>query len=660
MKSTPMLEKGLEFHRAGQLRDAESVYRQVLRRWPQQADALYLLGLVVQQEGSHLEAVTLFTQSANVNPQQAAAHLQKGFSLRALGRTDEAASAFRTATSRQPNLSEAHHQLGNTLRALHRLPEAIVSLREATRLAPNDALMWLSRGIAHMESQQLDEAVESFQQAIRLDSKLPEAREILGQALLLQHKTEEARAQFEQALSLRPVFPEARHDLGRAYAEEGRLSDAVEEYCIALESSMEAESLSNLVFLLNYLPETTPDQLFAQHQLWETHFGAPQRPHWLAHGNDPTPGRRLRIGYVSPDLKEHAVVSFFEPTLQGHNRAEFEIFCYANVASPDAVTDRLRQQADKWRDIYHLPPTAAAELIRQDGIDILVDLAGHTTGNSLQVFARKPAPVQVTWIGYPNTTGLSAIDYRITDHISDPPGQTERWHTEQLLRLPETFSCYRPQPECPEVSPLPALTAGHITFGCFNNFRKISDSAIALWAQLLSQMPTARLFLKSPGLKNPTAARLLLEKFAHAGVSADRIEMHGSRLPAEQHFGLYSKVDITLDPFPYNGTTTTCEALWMGAPVITLAGQTHVARVGASLVTHLGFPDWAAGSPEAYIAKCRELAGDLPRLAEIRAQLRERMRQSPLCDAPRFLGHLEHAFRSIWTRWCETSAQPKV
>jgi predicted O-linked N-acetylglucosamine transferase (SPINDLY family) len=271
----------------------------------------------------------------------------------------------------------------------------------------------------------------------------------------------------------------------------------------------------------------------------------------------------------------------------------------------------------------------------------------------LLVFARKPAPVQVTWIGYPNTTGLDAMDYRLTDAISDPPGQTERWHSETLARLPKTFSCYSAPVESPAVGPLPALKNGYVTFGSFNNFRKLSPPTIALWARLLQEMPTARLLLKSQGLRNATTANRLREQFVHAGVQAERIQLQVAGLTKEQHMGLYHQVDIALDPFPYNGTTTTCDALWMGVPVVTLAGRTHVARVGMSLVSHLGFPEWGVPTSDAYVAKCRELANNLPALANVRQQLREQMRHSPLCHTQQFIGQLETAFRDMWRHWCQ-------
>ena len=653
MNPATLLDAGLALHRAGNLAGAAAVYRQMLERWPAHPDALYLLGLVVQKDGQHEEAIRRFSAATKANPKLARAHLQRGFSLNALERSEEAASAFKAAIAGESNLAEAHHQLGNTLRKLKRLPEALTMLREATRLSAADVVFWLSRGVACMDSQQLGEAVESFQQAVRLDGALPEAREILGQALLAQQRTAEAREQLNEALRLRPDYAAAHHNLGRLCVEEGLLAEAARHYRTALACKLAPETQTNLLYLLNYLPGTDPGNHFAEHRRWSEWFEQPLRHAWRPAVNEAAPDRRLRIGYVSPDLRDHPVSAFIEPILRLHHPEQFETFCYANVKAPDAVTQRLRGLASQWRDIHGWEPDQAAELVRQDGIDILVDLAGHTTNHSLLVFARKPAPVQVTWIGYPNTTGLEAMDYRLTDAVCDPPGQTEQWHSERLWRLPETFSCYCAPLESPAVGPLPALANGYITFGCFNNYCKVSDPTIEVWAQLLREMPTARLLMKSQGLGNPQTAGRLRDRLVRAGVRAEQIELRGAGLSKEQHMGLYHRVDVSLDPFPYNGTTTTCDALWMGVPVVTLAGKTHVARVGLDLVTHLGFPEWGVATRDAYVAKCRELTSDLPTLAGLRLGLREQMRRSPICDGPQFISGLEAAFRSMWRQWCE-------
>ena len=650
MNPAALLEKGLASHRTGDLEKAAAVYRQILKHRPAHPDALYLLGMVVQKRGDHAEAIKLFTQATQASPKLARAHLQRGFSLNAMQQPEAAAAAFQAAIAGQANLAEAHHQLGNTLKTLKRLPEALISLREATRLSPPDVVFWLSRGVAAMEGRLWDEAVDCFSQATTLAPSLPEAHAILGQALTAQHRTDKAREHLNEALRLRPNFAEAHHDLGRLCTEEGLLTEAVGHYRNALALQHAPATCSNLLYLLNYLPETDPEKHFAEHRQWSEWFEQPLRNARQAHVNDPTPDRRLRIGYVSPDFRDHAVTAFIGPILKLHHRDNFETFCYSNAKVPDAVTQQLRRLDVQWRDIFGCDPAKVADLVRQDGIDILVDLAGHTTDNSLLVFARKPAPVQVTWIGYPNATGLDAMDYRLTDEISDPPGQTERWHSEQLVRLPKSFSCYAAPAECPAVGPLPALTNGYVNFGCFNNFRKVSPAAIAVWTRLLHEMPTARLLLKSQGLGNPKTAARLRDQFA--GISAERIELLGAGLPKELHMGLYNRVDLSLDPFPYNGTTTTCDSLWMGVPVVTLAGKNHVARVGLSLVSHVGYPEWGVNTADAYVAKCRELTGDLTNLTRLRGRLREQMRLSPICDATQFIDQLEAAFREMWIRWC--------
>ena len=649
------LQQGLTAQRAGDLAKAATIYRKILQKAPSHPDASYLLGLIVQKQGGHEEAITLFENATRGNPKLGRAHLQRGFSLNATGRNG-AEGAFRAAIKIEPGLAEAHHQLGNILRRQNQLSESLSSLREATRLAPKETIFWLSQGTACRDAGKWEDAAESFQQAIRLSPALPEAHTLLGQIFLAQQKMEPAREQFLEVLRLKPDSAEAHHDLGRLCAEEGLHPEAAGYFRHALALKPSPETASNLLFLLHYLPETEPAQHFTEHQCWAEWFEKPVKESWRSHLNDASPGRRLRVGYVSPDLRDHPVVSFIGPILRHHRREHVEVYVYANVKTPDAVSGRLRGWTDQWRNIFGMPPANVAEQVRRDGIDILIDLAGHTTDHSLPVFALKPAPVQITWIGYPNTTGLTAMDFRLTEPLSDPPGQTKHWHSEELIRLPETFSSYEAPPESPPVGPLPVLKNGYVTFGSFNNFRKLSPPTIQLWARLLREIPAARLLLKSQGLGRPGVQQRLYEQFAQAGVPAARLDLRGAGLPKDQHMGLYNQVDVCLDPFPYNGTTTTCDALWMGVPVVTLIGRTHVARVGLSLVTNLGFPDWATNSEDDYVAKCKELVGDLPRLAAIRERLRPAMSQSPLCDAPRFIEHLESAYREVWERWCRHQA----
>ena len=462
----------------------------------------------------------------------------------------------------------------------------------------------------------------------------------------------EASAAFEEALRLRPGYAAAHDNLGRLLKLAGRTDEALPHFRAALAADPQPATHSNLLLALNATTGLTPAEIFAEHRVWAARHAAAFYPKagtatTARASGEPFAPRRLRIGYVSPDFVNHAVAFFMEPVLAAHDRAKVEVFAYANALTEDAVTARLKSLCEHWRDIARLNDDDAAALIRADGIDILVDLAGHTARHRLQVFARKPAPVQATWLGYPNTTGLEAMDYRLTDEISDPREATDGFYSEKLVRLPGPFLCYRPPAESPPVGPLPMLAQGHVTFGCFNHASKLSAPSIVLWARLLAEHPAARLRFKSRGLADEMAAAGLWAKFAARGIAAERIVIDGRTLSTTGQLGLYNEIDVALDPFPYNGTTTTCEALWMGVPVVALAGATHVARVGASLLTHFGAPAWVAATEDDYLRIAGELVADAARLADIRRGLRARMRTGALCDGPRFTRGLEAAYASF-------------
>jgi predicted O-linked N-acetylglucosamine transferase (SPINDLY family) len=347
------------------------------------------------------------------------------------------------------------------------------------------------------------------------------------------------------------------------------------------------------------------------------------------------------------------------PFLEHHDREQIELFAYGEVSEPDEWTERARKQVDHWRSLANVPDAQAAELIRGDEIDILVDLAGHTNGNRLMVFARKPAPVQATYLGYPGTTGLSAMDYRITDALADPPGMTEEHHSERLIRLPNCAWCYGPDTEA-SPGPSPAAQRGHVTFGSFNNLAKVTDRMLDAWARILQAVPDSRLLLKSAGFLSMDARMRVRETMlSKSGISEERLDIRGPEDSHQSHLLLYREMDIALDTFPYHGTTTTCEALWMGVPVISLAGQTHVSRVGVSLLNNVGLPELVAASEDEYVRIAAQLAGDAERLSSYRANLRDRMRQSRLLDAQSFSCGIEAAFRQMWASWVASENQPK-
>ncbi len=374
-----------------------------------------------------------------------------------------------------------------------------------------------------------------------------------------------------------------------------------------------------------------------------------------AYANPRETPRRLKVGYVSPDLCQHSVAYFVEPLLRAHNRQAVEVYCYADVTRPDPVTARLKGYADHWLTTVGQLDGDLAERIRVDGIDILVDLAGYTSGNRLGVFARKPAPIQVTWLGYPNTTGLDTIDYRIVDAVTDPIGEADAWASETLLRLEGGFLCYSPMGDWPPPTFPPCLASDRITFGSFNNPAKLSDSTLDMWAKLLDRLPRAGLLLKGKPFGDETTRALFQSRLAERGVDLARVELAPWQSIEVMHLELYGRVAVALDSFPYNGATTTCEALWMGVPVVTLLGNRHAGRVGASLLTQIGLTDWIARSAEEYLDIATMLAEDPAKLKDLRQALRPRLLRSPLCDAHAFACKLEAAYRNMWKRWCGAS-----
>jgi protein O-GlcNAc transferase len=390
-----------------------------------------------------------------------------------------------------------------------------------------------------------------------------------------------------------------------------------------------------------------PDTLFQEHCYWaQCHAAGLPVP---VHTNDRDPERRLRVGYVSPDFYRHAAAHFLEPILRHHDPRQVEVFCYAEVAAPDAVTARFQSYAHAWRWTFG---QSDAELIRQiqaDGIDILVDAAGHSAHNRLLVFAHQPAPIQITGIGYPNTTGLSSIDYRLTDALTDPPGEPVR-HSEELLRLPLAF-CYATPDIAPEVTPLPALTRGYVTFGSLHNLAKLNGAVLDLWAALLEELPSARLVIFRHLLQGQVREQLFQE-LTRRGIRPERFDLWHALEPGRTFLDVYAGIDVALDAFPWNSHTTACEALWMGVPVVTLYGNRYAGRMAADVLTAVGLPELVAQTPRGYVSIAAELAGDLDHLAQLRGSLRQRMAASPLCDGPTFTRSVEEAYRSVWRRWC--------
>jgi predicted O-linked N-acetylglucosamine transferase (SPINDLY family) len=575
------------------------------------------------------------------------AWLRAGYDCASRGDPAGAERHLRAILEHDPAHADAHYYLGRIAASDHREEEAIALLQKAAELRPREAIYLEALGDVLMGAKRYDEAVEVLRAAVAL---LPDSTVLLNNcaaALIEANRREEARTDLEKLREGLPDAPEVHFNLGGIYREYGRPDESIASYRRALQLTPgHLPTYSNLLMQLNYSARLDAAEIFADHRRFGEQFARRYAPPAL----DAEWPRRLRIGYLSPDFHNHVVMRFMEPVLARHDRARFEIFCYHNHSTKDAVTDRLRALAERWRDCEELSDARIAERIRADCIDILVDLAGHTVGSGLLALAMKPAPVQMTYLGYPNTTGLAAVDYRISDAYADPPGESDRLSTERLLRLPGSYFCYRPEPDAPPVGPLPAQQAGHVTFGCFNNFAKLSDSFLAMAARVLAAVPNSRLLLKARPLSIDSVAQTVRSGFERAGIEPERVELRGWESGTKNHLSIYGSVDIALDSFPYNGATTTCEALWMGVPVISLVGDRHAGRVGSSLLNAVGFGEFVARDAGGYVATCARLAADVAKLAALRAGLRERMRRSPLMDEAGFTRGLEGCYLEVWER----------
>jgi len=579
----------------------------------------------------------------------AEAYYNLGNALRKKGRPEEACEAYTRAVGLRPELAEAHNNLGDALWHLGRFDEAIAACRRAIALRPDLAEPHNTLGNAFRGKGLLDEAIDAYSRAIGLRPGLAEAHNNLGDALRHLGRFDEALAALDQAIRLEPDLAGAHNNLGNVLRDQGRIDEALVSYLKAIQAKPGYSSVgSNFVYTLHFHPRYDAQTILAEHRKWASNYAEPLAQQIHPHDNDRTPDRRLRIGFLSPDFRAHPVGRLLPPLFSNLDRRRSEIIGYSNVRAADAVTDQLKALADRWYDVTSLDDSQVAEQIRAHRVDILVDLALHTGNNRLLVFARRPAPVQMTMLGLPATTGMHTMDYRLTDPYLDPPGVTDGEYTERSIRLPHCFWCYPPPDEALPVGELPARKNGFVTFGCLNQFVKVSRPALQSWIGILQSLPGSRLVIHSQPGSHLNAIRRL---FQDGGVSQDRVEFV-ARIPQSPHFHRYHELDLGLDPFPYSGGVTTMDSLWMGVPVITLAGRTAVGRSGVSILSNAGLPDLIAGSPEEYVAIAVKWARDLKRLADLRAGLRETMLASPLMDGKRYAANVEEALRGMWKRWC--------
>lgn len=616
-----LLQQTLKQHQAGRLADAELNYRRLRTAAPRDFDVQHLSGLLAYQQGRMNDAVDCLTRAQKLNPKSGVCEMRLGLALLAVGRIAEVEPHLRRSVELDPNSGEAWDNLAYFFKTQDRLKEAMECHEKAVTLQPGNAAAWSNYGLTLSLFGRYADALKCHERAIATNSKHAFARFGRAQALHQSDRIHEAVTDYRAFLAVEPKHTEAR---------------------------------SYLLFALHSLAGISREELFAEHLAYGKIVGpAPA----VTFANVPDPDRRLRVAILSPDLRMHSCSFFLEPLLQHLDRDRFELYLYHDHFRTDDVSERLKTMASVWRNFVGQPAPTVERTIRADAPDILIDLAGHTgMTNRLPLFARRLAPVQITYLGYPNTTGVPAMDYRFTDAMADPEGEADRFATEKLVRFAPTAWCYAP----PSVAPEPKRDAvgddETITFGCFNTPAKITDEMVAVWARLIATVPGSRLLLKGAGLGTPEARSRYSERFARLGLPMDRVILHDRTADTAAHLALYGRVDIALDTFPYHGTTTTCEALWMGVPVVTLAGDRHMSRVGASLLSAVGHSEWIATTPGGYVQIATELALDRTKLTDLRTRLRGDLASSPLLEHSAQSARFAAALRECWVAWCARHA----
>ena len=635
----------------GRLGDALAACDKALRLRPDYADAYYSRGNVLRDMGRLDDALTAYDGALRLRPDYAEAYNNRGNALLGMGRLDDALAAYDGALRLRPDYADAHYNRGNVLQDMARLDDALAAYDTALQLRPDLAETHNNRGNTLREMGHLDDALAAYDTALSLRPDYADAHNNRGNTLLGMGRLGDALAAYDGALRLRPDFADAHYNRGNALRDLARLDDALAAYDTALSLRPGyADAHSNKLLALHYGAFDARGAIAAQARAFGAgvnRAGAPQ-----AFANTPIPDRRLRIGYVSGDLRRHPVGYFLQSILRNHASDAVEVFCYSNNLKDDDLTASFQSEADHWRRLRGLTDEAAAGLIRADAIDILVDMSGHTALNRLPLFARRPAPVQVSWLGYFGTTGLTAMDYVLADRFVVPPGEEDAF-TEQVWRMPGSYLCFMP-PDM-DVPVRSRDVQGPVTFGSFNNLAKLSPHTVSLWARVVQSVPRSRLLLKTSQLADAAVCQAMQERFAGHGIEADRLVLEGPS-PRADLLASYNRVDIALDPYPYGGGTTTAEALWMGAPVVTLRGGTWTGRVSESILSTVGLSDLVAGSQEAYVDLAAKLAADQDRRAALHATLRSRLEESPFCDGAGFTRQLEDACRVMWKQWCKAEA----
>ncbi|HEV2678180.1 MAG TPA: tetratricopeptide repeat protein [Aliidongia sp.] len=644
-----LVNLGTALVRSGRLDEAGGHYRAALRLRADDAESWFHFGNLLALQGRTDQSIEVYRQALSLRPGHGETLVNLGNALKLNGDRENAAACYRQALQIDPSSAPALNNLGNLLQAAGRLTEAEELYRRLLALDPDHAGALGNLGSVLQAQARFDEAMACYGRALEIAPDDAAARHNLATAFKRQNRLGDAIAEYRRALAIVPDYPEALSGLGAALQAQGRVDEAVPFYERALTRRPDFhEPLNHLMFALNALPDSTGVDLLAAARRWTAAWSLVPAPA-TDRANSPDPDRPLRVGYVSPDFRHHPVGYFLTAILGHHDPAAVEIHCYCNSRIADDVTRRIAGAVKGWRDITALDDASAAALIRADGIDILVDLSGHMADHRLPLFQHRPAPVQVTWLGFFCSTGLDAIDHIIADPTIIPV-EAEAWYVERVWRLPHCYLCFDGGTVDVPVGPLPAGAAGPITFGCFNRRDKMSAPALAAWAEILRRVPGARLLLKTASFSDPVTRSEMMAAFARLGIGAERLIIEGAT-PRQAHLEAYRRIDLALDPFPYTGATTSAEALWMGVPLVTLRGHTFVGRVSASMLQAVGRSELIADTVEDYIDRAVALAADRTRLAGLRDGLRAATRAG-LGDGAGFARSLEAIYRAQWHEWC--------
>jgi predicted O-linked N-acetylglucosamine transferase (SPINDLY family)/glycosyltransferase involved in cell wall biosynthesis len=638
----------LALQKFGRGKDAISQIRKACALEPDAVEFQTNLAMLLEENARYVDALAAYGKAARMNPNVAFVWFRQGRLLNGLKRYAEAIPVLEKAISLPGQLGEYHYEYGLALHMSKRFHEALAQYEKALSMGYNTAALQCNCGVIYKDLRKGGDAIMAFHAAVNMEPTNVSYLNNLGAAALEIGLNSEALECFEQAVEKNPKLPTARNNIGNLLKDRARGMDALPQYRKSMELNPDDRDVqSNYLLCHMYIPDMDPKVVFEEHKKWGLSTNKNFPPAFKFKPRQA--GAKIRVGFLSADLCHHPVAYFIEPIFRGYYRERFEFVAYGDQRKSDEFSARFAKQVDLWHETSSYDDRALAKLIHEDRIDILFELAGHTAYNRLGVFALKPAPVQVSYLGYPGTTGLPTIDFRITDAFADPQGTTEHLHTEKLIRVPDCAWCFEPDSAAPEVEPLPALQNGFVTFGCFNNMAKLNPALFETWAEILLRVPGSHLRLKARTLTDDGVRKELKSYFTERGIEEDRLDFFGHTKKIVEHLGHYHSVDIALDSFPYHGTTTTCEAMWMGCPVVTRAGKAHVSRVGVSLLNAVGLQEFITETREAYIEKAVALAAQTDRLQELRSSMRERLRQSVLMDEKRFVTGFETALMEIAT-----------